>query len=164
MVDRDTSGEDGRVPKPTTVWMVHLRRGLAPVDVRGTLELTPGALVFTAAEDARETTILLTEVVRAKRMRVTPILMVDWRRDAARHQTAFYFAKPPPLAAKDPGEATLRELGGGPFAALRKQSVRKQNRRNASKLATHGSYLKPTLISWASDLQRQLDEAKRNGG
>lgn len=164
MVDRGTSGEDGRVPKPTTVWMVHLRRGLAPTDVRGTLELSAEALVFTAAEDLRETSIALTEVVRAKRMRITPILMVDWRRDGDRHQTAFYFAKPPPLATKDPGEKTLRELGGGPFAALRRQSARKQNRRNASKLASHGSSLKPTLTAWATDLRRHLDEAKRNAG
>jgi hypothetical protein len=121
-------------------------------------------LVFTAREDSRETTIGLREVVKAKRMRITPILMIDWHRDGSRHQTAFYFTKPPPLATKDPAEATLRELGGGPFAAMRRQSPRKQNRRNASKLASQGSYLKPMLIDWATEVRDRMEESKRGAG
>ena len=87
-----------QVPKSSIVWMVHLGAGLPPVEVRGRLSLGETALEFTPVRPGTETAIGFADIRKAKRIRGSPVLMVEWRQsDGTRRRTAFYFAQPPPL-------------------------------------------------------------------
>jgi len=87
------------VPKPITVWMVHLERGGDLRETKGTLSLDETAIVF-EERDGGTTRFPLGSVRRAKRPIGSPVMLVHWERDGSRRETAFYFTQPPPLPGR----------------------------------------------------------------
>jgi hypothetical protein len=148
------------MPHPVTVWKVDLVRGKPPVEVRGTLTLAAGALVFQADGTAATTTIALADASGVKRLRGSPVLVISHAaRDAG--ATAFYFAEPPPLHPADPATLSLRDAGPpSPMAAMRRPSPRRHRRQNAGYLAGQGRMLKPTLNAWASEVRAGIEAAR----
>jgi hypothetical protein len=146
------------VPEPTTVWMVHLAEGVAPVDVRGTLEADTEELRFTS-DSGEGFALAYVSVRRAKRLRMSPVLLVSWDRGEGVRQTAFYFAPPPPIepmlrSASD----EIRRSGG--FAPLTRPSRRRQRRKNSVYLSTAVGELRPVVVEWADEVRRGVDRAK----
>lgn len=133
------------MPESVAVWKVELRRGLEPIDVAGTLTMADAGLVF-EDEDGATTRIAFADIARARRQRLSPILIVR-HRDPTRGETAFYFAEPPPLRPPDPAELSLRE------ATRRRPSKRRQQRDNTGYLSTKGTALKPTIEAWAEQIR-----------
>jgi hypothetical protein len=117
--------------EPVVVWKVELRRGRDPVDVEGTLTLTDDALVFEDL-DGDTTSIDFSEIDRARRQRMSPILLVR-HRDTSLGETAFYFAQPPPLGPPDP---------------------------NTGYLSTKGTVLKPTIQAWVDEVRAKVIAAR----
>jgi hypothetical protein len=147
------------MPGPTTVWMVHLARGESPDGVRGTLTLESDSVVFTD-RDLRTLRFHRSGIRRAKRLRGSPILQLDWTDGAVPRRTAFYFVQPPPLAT-DPNSASLptsprsdRPLGG--LGATRRTSKRRQMRTNASYLQVYGGDERAHIQSWANEIAKLL--------
>jgi hypothetical protein len=115
VVDHEARDEDGRVPGPTIVWMVHLGHGMPPTDVRGTLTLGDAGLEFTAVGTGDGTRIDYPAIRRARRIRGSPVLLVDWLDGGTKRRTAFYFSQPPPLTP-EPGSSSLTPGPLGPFS------------------------------------------------
>ncbi len=140
--------------EPVTVWRVQLRRG----DVRereGTLRLDDDAIVFEDRASAQQTRIALSTVVSARRVRASPILMVEHDDGVdARARTAFYFSQPPPLDTPPPGSTGTSSMGRplGPFAAFRRTSRRRHQRDNVKYLTTTAAGVKATIRAWESGI------------
>lgn len=81
--------------KPVTVWAVRI--SVSEEDVEGKLSLEPGALVFELPDEESKLRIPLADVRKARRIRGSPILIVDSTEKGQRVRFAFYFVKPPPL-------------------------------------------------------------------
>ena len=82
--------------------MVHLgaaSRGAEPMlaEVRGTLTLGETGLEFTESKTGVDARFDYGSIRRARRIRGSPVLLVDWRKDGEDRRTAFYFSQPPPL-------------------------------------------------------------------
>ena len=71
--------------EPTEVWMVHLRTGDKPAEIRGTLSLDEDGLVFTERKTDAQLVFGFTTIERGKRIRGSPVLLVDWRTVRIRH-------------------------------------------------------------------------------
>jgi hypothetical protein len=117
------------VPESTIVWMVQLGAGIPPTDVRGRLRLGETGLEFTPVKPGDEARIEYAEIRKAKRIRGSPVLLVQWNRGGAKRRTAFYFSQPPPLTpvSRSP---TLEPPGPlGPFtrATPSKRQVARMN-------------------------------------
>ena len=154
----------GAMPEPVTVWKVDLVRGVPPVEVRGTLSMTDEGVVFEPDEGAAVTRIAFTEAARVKRLRGSPVLVIQKTARGA-GATAFYFAEPPPLHPADPATLSLRDAGPpSPLAATRRPSERRHRRQNAGYLASKGRMLKPTLHAWASEIRAGIETARRGRG
>ena len=139
--------------EPVTVWRVQLRRG----DVRereGTLRLEDDAIVFEERESAQQARIALSTVASARRVRASPILMVDHDDVDGRARTAFYFSQPPPLDMPAPGSAGTSSMGRplGPFAAIRRTSKRRHQRENVRYLTTTAAGVKATIREWEDEI------------
>ncbi len=143
-------GDDGRMPTPTTVWMVAL--GRSPDEVKGTLSLDTEAVVFTPEVGGTPIRIVLAETRTVRRLRISPVLIV---RQRGGDRTAFFFAQPPPLGQRDP------DPEGVSLRSARRTGKRRQQRRNSSYLAANGHTLKPTLIAWASELAAAVAASRR---
>jgi hypothetical protein len=151
------------MPGPTTVWMVHLARGESPDGVRGTLTLERESVVFTD-QDLRAYRFHRSGIRRARRLRGSPVLQLDWIEAGVLRRTAFSFVQPPPLIT-DPNVTSLptspqsaRPLGG--FGAARKTSKRRMMRTNAGYLQLFGMNERAHIQSWAEEITRLL----ANGG
>lgn len=84
-----------------TVWAVPLGTARTRTQGdRGELFLDPGALRFRAERPDRSLRIPLEEVRRVKVVLGSPVMLVRYAGEGRRGLTAFYFAKPPPLAPK----------------------------------------------------------------
>lgn len=158
MVGTSTAGQDG--PVTSVVWMVPLGRERVP-EVRGTLQLTDDALVFTEHGGGVERRFRYDAVSRARRVRGSPVLMVTSESNGRRRQTAFYFAQPPPLAPPDPGEESLpgSAISGrpaGPFGALRRSSKRRHQRTNITYLASASSGKKQEIRDWVAEINERI--------
>jgi hypothetical protein len=145
-------------PEPVTVWMVQLARGEADKDVRGTLDIDDEALLFTDDRgDSAGARLSFTSIRRAKRVRGSPILLVEWELGAARNRTAFYFTQPPPLHAaagrSTADEPIPRTPSPIPF---RRSSKRKAQRTNAQYLQTHGISKKELINGWADEVSARI--------
>src|SRR6266508_4149402 len=81
--------------------MVHLGAGIKPAEVRGTLSLGDRGLEFTGHKMGEDVRFGYDSILRAKRIRGSPVLLVDWREGDAHRRTAFYFSQPPPLEAPE---------------------------------------------------------------
>ncbi len=113
-----------------TVWAVQLRRGAAR-ETKGSLAIEANALVFRASDGSGDYRIPLSDVLKARRVLGSPILIVHYAAHGRRAQTAFYFVQPPPL--EPPSSATavsLRSaapLSFSPFGRMTKRKARKVN-------------------------------------
>lgn len=129
MVGDRSAGEDDGVPRPAIVWMVHLGRGLPPTEVRGTLRLGDAALEFSAVETGPDAAIDYPSIRKARRIRGSPVMLIDWLEGTSKRRTAFYFSQPPPLAP-EPRSPTVVPPGPlGPFtrATPSKRQVARMN-------------------------------------
>ena len=141
-----------RMPEPTTVWMVRLRRGDAGEE-KGTLRLEDDCLVFEDAAVRGLQRLAFAHVRRARRVRGSPILMVTHGQDDTSEEIAFYFTEPPPLKPAQPGQvspATTRTGGRpvGAFSAMRRSSKRRHVRDNVRYLTTQSGSKKLEIEAW----------------
>lgn len=134
------------------MWAVELARGAEPDDIKGTLELSDTALLFTPQDEARRTLrIPLTDVVKVRRLRGSPVLMVERTSSTGSRRTAFYFAQPPPLNALL-GTAPERPTG---LAAFRSPK-RKARRDNVNYLGLTNREKKQTLTEWVRVIREAM--------
>jgi hypothetical protein len=144
------------VPRPVTVWAVELGRDVPSEEVRGTLELEREALLFTPRDETLPSIrIPFASVHKVRRLRGSPILMVQRSTEHGERRTAFYFAQPPPLNALL-GATPDRPMG---LAAFRSPK-RKARRDNVGYLGLMNREKKATLTEWV----RALKAAIANGG
>ena len=149
MVDSARTGEDWPVVEPTDVWMVHLGTGRKPLEVRGTLTLGESGLEFVEKKTGADVRFGYGSIRRAKRIRGSPVLMVDWRKDGEDRKTAFYFSQPPPLEPM-PRSPTIEPPRGplGPFTRAT-PSKRQVARMNLGYLRSTSVASKDVLRAWA---------------
>jgi hypothetical protein len=129
VVEDGSEGEDGLVAESTIVWLVHLGTGIPPTEVRGRLRLGETGLEFTAVPPGTDARIEYAEIRKAKRIRGSPVLLIDWQHEGAKRRTAFYFSQPPPLKPV-PRSPTIVPPGPlGPFtrATLSRRQVARMN-------------------------------------
>jgi hypothetical protein len=146
-------------------WMVHLRRGEPVEEVKGLLALDPDALAFETQTPGEVLRLMYSDMRSAKRLRGSPVLMVEWTEGRQLRRTAFYFTEPPPMATRDatmPGPAQPTRLAS-PFRSMR-SAKRKQQRQNVGYFAVRGGALKPALKAWASEVSARIAAAKSAPG
>jgi hypothetical protein len=142
------------MPRAVTVWAVELAKDVEPDEIKGTLELSGAALLFTPLDEARPgLRIALTDIVKVRRLRGSPVLMVERSIATGPRRTAFYFAQPPPLNAL---LGTTPERPSG-LAAFRSPK-RKARRDNVNYLGLTNREKKETLEEWV----RAVREAMAN--
>jgi hypothetical protein len=150
--------DDGSVIEPTEVWMVHLRTGAKPAEIRGTLTLSDGGLVFAERRTGADVVFAFDTIERAKRIRGSPVLLVDWLHEGEKRRTAFYFSQPPPLAPA-PGSSSLDVRGPlGPFARTT-PTKRQVARMNLGYLRSTSVSKKETVRDWVE----AVNERARRG-
>lgn len=127
--------------------MVHLGRGVPPVEVRGTLRLGESALEFAGVEAGGEASIGFASIRKAKRIRGSPVLMVDWVEGTAKRRTAFYFSQPPPLA---PTPRSPTAIPPGPLGPLTRTTPTKRQvaRMNLGYLRSTSVANRETVREW----------------
>lgn len=144
------------MPKPVTVWAVELEKDARLEDVKGTLRLAEGALVFTPRDESRpEARIPMEEVMKVSRLRGSPVLMVVRSSPAGQRRTAFYFAQPPPIGVIV-GEAIERPQTRS-ISDLRNPR-RKARRENVSYLGVLNREKKQTLREWVRAVRSAMNE------
>jgi hypothetical protein len=146
-------------------WMVHLRRGEPVEEVKGLLALDPDALAFETADPGGILRLPYADMRSAKRLRGSPVLMVEWHEGRQLRRTAFYFTEPPPMATRDPAVPSHDQPTrmGSPFRSMR-SAKRKQQRQNVSYFAVRGGALRPALKAWASELSARIAAARSSRG
>ena len=129
--------------------MVHLGTGRKPLEVRGILTLGEGGLEFVEKKTGADVRFGYGSIRRAKRIRGSPVLMVDWRKDGEDRKTAFYFSQPPPLEPL-PRSPTIEPPRGplGPFTRAT-PSKRQVARMNLGYLRSTSVASKGVLRAWA---------------
>lgn len=95
--------------------MVHLGAGIKPSEVRGTLSLGDRGVEFTEHKTGEDVRFGYDSIRRARRIRGSPVLLVDWREGDADRRTAFYFSQPPPLEAAERSPSLVPRGPLGPF-------------------------------------------------
>lgn len=155
MVAVAATDEDWSVVGPTEVWMVHLGTRAKPLEVRGTLTLGEGGLEFVERKTGADLRLPYEVIRRAKRIRGSPVLMVDWRRDGEDRKTAFYFSQPPPLepVPRSPGLEPRGPLG--PFTRAT-PSKRQVARMNLGYLRSTSTTNKGAVRAWAEAVSERL--------
>ena len=132
------------MPRAVTVWAVELAKDLQPDEIKGILELGTDALLFTPIDEARPAMrIRLSDVARVRRLRGSPVLMLERTTAAGPRKTAFYFAQPPPLNALL-GTSPERPSG---LAAFRSPK-RKARRDNVGYLGLMNREKKAAVSEW----------------
>ena len=139
---------------PLPVWKVELVKGLADHDIRGELTLTEHEIVFTPEDSEVGAPIPIVAIQRMKRLKLTPVLLVRWVDDGERRETAYYVAKPPPLARSRADDEIEAGLG-----KIIKPSRRMQQRRNSTYLAETGTMMKPLMKAWVAEVNRRRGAA-----
>jgi hypothetical protein len=158
VVEVSAPGEDGLVPDSTIVWLVHLGTGIAPTEVRGRLQLGETGLEFIAVPPGGDTMIEYADIRRAKRIRGSPVLLVDWQREGAKRRTAFYFSQPPPLKPV-PRSPTLVPPGPlGPFTRAA-PSRRQIARMNLGYLRSTSATNRQLLQEWERAVSERMSGA-----
>jgi hypothetical protein len=147
------------------VWMVHLIRGEPMEEVKGLLALDPDALAFESSAPGDVVRLPYADMRAAKRLRGSPVLMVEWTEGRQLRRTAFYFVEPPPMATRDPTAPAPGEPPrvASPFRSVR-SAKRKQQRQNVSYFAARGGALKPALKAWASEVSARIAAARPSRG
>jgi hypothetical protein len=140
--------------------------GHAPViEIVGDLRLEDDGLLFTPRNaETPATRIGFERLIRVKRLRASPVLVVNHAdgRDA-RVRTAFYFTQPPALTnivrshTPPPSEETdLRAIRPMPFGLRQRPSKRKSVRANATYLAQEASNMRRELQEWVEAIREAL--------
>lgn len=146
-------------PEPVTVWMVHLDRSVVNDDVKGTLAVEDEVLTFTAAQGRQPTGFPFEAIAAAKRLRGTPVLLIEWRHSGQMRRTAFYFTQPPPLPSKTgrPSQESWDEVPErpNPFKAFR-NTKRRNMRVNGRYLSQAGVGHKELIQSWADAVSARI--------
>jgi hypothetical protein len=147
------------------VWMVHLIRGEPVEEVKGLLALDPDELVFETSTPGEVLRLPYADMRQAKRLRGSPVLMVEWNQGRQLRRTAFYFVEPPPMVTRDPTVSAPGDPAriGSPFRSIR-SAKRKQQRQNVHYFAMRGGSLKPALRAWASEVSARIAAAKPSRG
>jgi hypothetical protein len=129
--------------------MVHLGRGLPAAEVRGTLRLGDSSLEFASVEGGPDASIGYASIRKTKRIRGSPIMLVDWVDGAAKRRTAFYFSQPPPLApeSRSPSVAAPGPLGPFTRATPTKRQLARMNL----------GYLRSTSVANRASLREWVD-------
>ncbi len=138
------------VVEPVTVWRVRLRRGDVR-DAEGTLRLDGDALVFEDHASSAATTLELSTVRSARRVRGSPILLVAHVDGDERVETAFYFSQPPPLDTRAGESPTGRPIGS--MAAMRGASKRGHRRENVKYLTARAGRFKQEIREWVEEIE-----------
>ncbi len=149
-------------PEPVTVWMVHLEQGAVDKDYKGSIALGEDALVFSAAHQGGELPFTYAQVRRAKRLRTSPVLVLDWLDGKERRRTAFYFTEPPPLypAARAPRPDRVDPVPSTPFGAFKRTGKHKAQRTNARYLQTYGIERKDEIQGWADAVNARVGSVR----
>ena len=143
-----------------TVWAVELARDVEPDEIKGTLELSDAALLFTPLDENRPgLRIALTDIIKVRRLRGSPVLMVERTIATGPRRTAFYFAQPPPLNAL---LGTMPERPSG-LAAFRSPK-RKARRDNVNYLGLTNRQNKETLTEWVSAVREAMANSSAANG
>ncbi len=156
MVDTATTGEDWPMVEPTEVWMVHLGAQRKPLEVRGTLALGEDGIEFVERKTGADVRLEYGSIRRAKRIRGSPVLLVDWHKDGEDRKTAFYFSQPPPLEPM-PRSPTIEPPRGplGPFTRAT-PSKRQVARMNLGYLRSTSAANKGVLRAWAEAVTERV--------
>jgi hypothetical protein len=161
VVDGGAKGEDWRVVEPVVVWMVHLepRSGTKPAEIRGTLTLAEDGLEFVERKTGADVRFDYASIRRAKRVRGSPVLLVDWRKDGEDRKTAFYYSQPPPLEPAT-RSATVDPRGPlGPFTRAT-PSKRQVTRMNLGYLHSTSAANKKVVQAWADAVSERARRAR----
>jgi hypothetical protein len=155
VVDTTATGEDWLVVEPVDVWMVHLGAGSKPSEVRGTLTLGASGLEFVERKTGTDVRFDYDSIRRVKRIKGSPVLVVDRRVEGEDRKTAFYFAQPPPLDPV-PGSSTIDPRG--PLGQFRRvaPSKRQVARTNLRYLRSTSLATKHVVRAWAEALAERV--------
>jgi hypothetical protein len=138
-----------------TVWAVELGKGVQPDEIKGTLELGDDLLLFSPNDEARPSIrIALHDIAKVRRLRGSPVLMVERSTSSGARKTAFYFAQPPPLATLL--GAPVEKPGG--LAAFRNPK-RKARRDNVGYLGLMNREKKAALSEWVRAVKAGVSKA-----
>jgi hypothetical protein len=158
VVDGEPTGEDWLVVEPVDVWMVHLGARSRPPEVRGTLTLGEEGLEFLERKTGVDLRFDWGSIRRAKRIRGSPVLLVDWRKAGQDRKTAFYFSQPPPLEPV-PRSPTIDPRGPlGPFTRAT-PSKRQVARMNLGYLRSTSATSKHVVRAWAEEVTERARRA-----
>jgi hypothetical protein len=142
------------------VWAVELAKGVEPDEIKGTLELSEAALLFTPLDETRPALrIGVTDIRKVRRLRGSPVLMVERTMPAGSRRTAFYFAQPPPLNAFL-GTTPERPTG---LAAFRSPK-RKARRDNVNYLGLTNREKKQTVAEWVRAVRDAMADSSATRG
>jgi hypothetical protein len=130
---------------------------MPPTEVRGTLRLGETSLEFTAVDGGADAAIDYPSIRKAKRIRGSPVLLVDWVDEGTRHRTAFYFSQPPPLAPEPRSPSVVTPGPLGPFTRAT-PTKRQLARMNLGYLRSTSIENRAALREWAEAV------AERAGG
>jgi len=159
VVDGSATDEDWLVVEPVDVWMVHLGARSKQLEVRGTLTLGERGLEFVERKTGADVGFAYRSIRRAKRIRGSPVLLVDWRKDGEDRKTAFYFSQPPPLEPV-PRSATIDPRGPlGPFTRAT-PSKRQVARMNLGYLRSTSATTKHVLRAWAEAVSERAGRVR----
>jgi hypothetical protein len=159
VVEGHATDEDWLVVEPVDVWMVHLGTRSKQLEVRGTLTLGESGLEFVERKTGADVGFDYGSIRRAKRIRGSPVLLVDWRKDGEDRKTAFYFSQPPPLEPV-PRSATIDPRGPlGPFTRAT-PSKRQVARMNLGYLRSTSATAKHVVRAWAEAVSERVGRAR----
>ena len=138
--------------------MVHLGSRSKPIEVRGTLALGEVGLEFVERKTGADVRFDYGSILRAKRIKGSPVLLVDWRKEGQDRKTAFYFSQPPPLEPV-PRSATIDPRGPlGPFTRAT-PSKRQVARMNLGYLRSTSAANKKVVRAWAEAVTERAARA-----
>jgi hypothetical protein len=144
------------MPASVTVWAVELGPAAPPAEVRGRLALASDALIFSPKDERMpEQRVPLGEIVRARRLRGSPVLMIFQRGGAGTRRIAFYFVQPPPLP---------KTVEVTPTSTLRRNTKRRARRQNVGYLGTWNREKKALLREWERQVRTAAQAAKGQEG
>ena len=135
--------------------VAELERPLDLVGLDALPELGDDLLLFSPNDEARPPIrIALHDVAKVRRLRGSPVLMVERSTSSGAHKTAFYFAQPPPLATLL--GAPVEKPGG--LAAFRNPK-RKARRDNVGYLGLMNREKKAALSEWVRAVKAGVSKA-----
>jgi hypothetical protein len=105
------------------------------------------ALEFAAVDTGGDAAIGFTSIRRARRIRGSPVLMVDWVEGPAKRRTAFYFSQPPPLAPTPSSPSAIPRGPLGPFSRTT-PTKRQVTRMNLGYLRSTSVTNRETVREW----------------